>query len=516
VQQDAANHASLVLLKWAANDGTITGPTAPNSVLPGAYHTCTPTPCMTSFPLTDTLGNHNGDTTSSVFYDYSTDTAWVGDSFGDLHRFHNIFKGNPTEDRTAPWPITVVLGNAALTSAIFDHVSGNLFMEGADGFLYSVNNASGTVTQSGLLDFGTGGVEGPVVDAAGRFVYVFSSSDGNFDCAAGALNCAVVIQLSTTFAAGDTGSSVVVGNSTDGTTTPNPLYIGSFDSAYFNSVNRTGALYVCGNTGGNPTLFQVPIAAGVLPASGSLLAQPALSGTAACSPVTDIPNPSDSSGPIERVFVSTQNNGQAAGCAGGGCVFTFVSTPWKANTGFAVGQEILGSRLHVEVVVKAGTSGATQPAWNNTAGARKNDGTAPNQVIWIDQGNTTAKTLLGWTANTHYTNASTGRIVDANGNLEVPTTTGISGPGPAPPAFSTTVGATTHDNTVTWTNAGRWGTFALSATGGTSGIIEDNTVGAGVKLGASQVYFSTLGDQICATSGGTGGCAVQASQSALQ
>jgi hypothetical protein len=34
--------------------------------------------------------------------------------------------------------------------------------------------------------------------------------------------------------------------------------------------------------------------------------------------------------------------------------------------------------------------------------------------------------------------------------------------------------------------------------------------------GGSQVYFSTLTDQTCTTSGGTGGCAVQASQSGLQ
>ncbi len=52
----------------------------------------------------------------------------------------------------------------------------------------------------------------------------------------------------------------------------------------------------------------------------------------------------------------------------------------------------------------------------------------------------------------------------------------------------------------------------LSATGGTSGIIIDNT---SATSGASQIYFSPLSNQSCATSGGTGGCAVQASQSEL-
>jgi hypothetical protein len=65
---------------------------------------------------------------------------------------------------------------------------------------------------------------------------------------------------------------------------------------------------------------------------------------------------------------------------------------------------------------------------------------------------------------------------------------------------------------VTWKNLGANGTAALAAAGGTSGIIIDNTVSGG---GASQVYFSTLSNQPCGTSG-AGGCAVQASQSALQ
>jgi hypothetical protein len=57
---------------------------------------------------------------------------------------------------------------------------------------------------------------------------------------------------------------------------------------------------------------------------------------------------------------------------------------------------------------------------------------------------------------------------------------------------------------------------SLTAAGGTSGIIIDNT---STSTGASQVYFSTLSSQSCVGNGsagiGAGGCAVQASQSAL-
>ena len=53
---------------------------------------------------------------------------------------------------------------------------------------------------------------------------------------------------------------------------------------------------------------------------------------------------------------------------------------------------------------------------------------------------------------------------------------------------------------------------ATYATGGTSGIIMDNS---STIPGASQVYFTPLADQQCTTSRGTGGCAIQASQSGL-
>jgi hypothetical protein len=54
-----------------------------------------------------------------------------------------------------------------------------------------------------------------------------------------------------------------------------------------------------------------------------------------------------------------------------------------------------------------------------------------------------------------------------------------------------------------------------TVTGGASSVTIDNLVGAGTTAGASQVYFTPLGNQACATSGGNGGCAIQASQSAL-
>jgi hypothetical protein len=57
----------------------------------------------------------------------------------------------------------------------------------------------------------------------------------------------------------------------------------------------------------------------------------------------------------------------------------------------------------------------------------------------------------------------------------------------------------------------------LTANGGTGTIIIDNTSTA---AGASQIYYTTLSSQACGGNGsvgaGTGACAVQASQAALQ
>ena len=55
-------------------------------------------------------------------------------------------------------------------------------------------------------------------------------------------------------------------------------------------------------------------------------------------------------------------------------------------------------------------------------------------------------------------------------------------------------------------------TGATASAGGVSGIIIDNF--ATTPAGTSNIYYSTLANQLCPTSGGTGGCAIQITQSA--
>jgi hypothetical protein len=518
VQTDASGHGNLVLLRWAASaTETIGGPLTLTRLPNSSYFGCA-APCMTSTVLTDSGGTADADTNSSVFYDYADDIAYVGDDAGWLHKITPVFNGVPAEVRIAGWPVQVNPGApTALTSPVYDGTSGRVFLADTGGFLYRVGPGTAFVASSQLdfsseFDGGPGIVQGPIIDSTAEVVYVFAPSDGTGGCPIGETlyDCAGVYELQVDFPGGNTGVEAVVGASTVEPAEPNPLYLGAFDSTYENSVNATGHLYVCGNTGGSPILYQVTIQGGVL---GSVKPGPVLSTSIStpCSPVTDILNPNVSSGATEWIFASAQDGGASSACSSGGCVFNFKNTSWQASTAYTVGQEVLDSNLHTEVVVAAGTSAATAPFWNITLGAVTTDG----GVQWLDQGPESAFTPAAWAANHNYPRGTA--ILDPSGNIELVTSTGTKKSGGTIPTFNSAPGGTTSDGTagLVWTNAGAIATAALPAAGGASGIIIDNTVGSGTLAGASQVYFSTLSNQPCGTSG-TGGCAVQASQSALK
>ena len=497
--------AFLVVLKWATSDGTVFSPRTLTVTPAGTYSVCT-APCMTELPL------GADDTTSSVFYDYANDIGWVGDASGLLHKMIGVFKGSPTEITTGGFPVQV--STNALSSPVYDGLSQNVFVGDlpgdVGGFLYRVSATTAGVTQSGQLDFGVGIVEGPIVDSSDGFVYVFASSDGTGNCSGGTSACSAVYQLTPAFSSGDVGTETTAGTSVALGGTPNPMYLGAFDSAYFTSVGPTGNLYVCGNTAQNPIVYQIPITAGGLPAQGVPLVTLVSAGpNPACSPVTDVLNPSLAVGAEERLYVSVQNNGVPTNCGGGGCVLNFIDSSWKASTSYQVGQEILDSHFNIETVTTAGTSsGSGAPGWATLAGGATTDGS----VHWINQSVLVAAPLLVWIHNHPYKAGN--RILDSHGNIQVVTlpATGTGTSGASAPSWNTIPGKTTTDGTVTWTNAGSIPTAALASSGGSSGIIIDNTVGGG---GNSQVYFSTLGNQNCATSGGSGGCAVQAAQPGL-
>ena len=502
VQTDVALEGTLVLLKWAPASGTVGSPVTLTPVANSAYRSCT-APCMTTILLKDASHVVTDDRTSSVFPDYNSDTIWVGGAVGWLHKISGAFKGTPAEVTAGGFPVQVNPSSPnTLSSPVYDTGSSNVFVGDLGGFLYRVSPA-GVVTKSAQIDFGTGIVSGPIVDVTSGKVYVFSSSDGTTNCVSGTQPCTAVFEFATNFAAANNGTEAVVGAST---LSPNPIFEGAFDSNYVASVNATGNLYVCGNTGGPPVLYQVPIAAGVMktPVAGPVLANT----TTSCSPITDVMNPNATGGATEWLFAGVKTQGLGNACASGGCAMNFKDTQWKANTTYALGQQIIDSHFVVQTVRTAGKSGAVAPTWNTTVGLLTNDGAT---LKWVNQG-LQAASHGTWQATHAY--ALNTEIVDSNNNIQLVITAGTSKIG-THPVWSNNIFTTTADNTVRWRNLGAVATAGIAAAGGTSGMIIDNTVSSGTMAGASQVYFSTQGNQVCGTSG-TGGCAVQASQSALQ
>jgi hypothetical protein len=503
VQTDVALEGTLVLLKWAASSGTLSAPVTLTPVANSAYRACT-APCMTTILLKDATHVITDDRTSSVFPDYNSDTIWVGGAVGWLHKITGAFHGTPAEATTGGFPVQVNPSSPnSLSSPVYDTGSTNVFVGDLGGFLYRVSPA-GVVTASAQIDHGTGIISGPIVDVTSGKVYVFSSSDGTSNCVSGTQPCTAVFQFPTNFAATSSGTEAVVGASA---LSPNPVYEGAFDSNYVASVNATGNLYVCGNTGGPPILYQVPVAAGVMktPVAGPVISNT----TTGCSPVTDVANPNATGGATEWLFAGVQTQGLGTSCASGGCAMNFKDTQWKANTSYVLGQQVLDSHFQIQTVRTAGTSGAVAPTWNTTVGLLTNDGAT---LKWVDQG-LQAASHGSWQATHAY--ALNTVILDSNNNIQLVITSGTSKAG-THPVWATTIFTTTADNTVRWRNLGSVATASIAAAGGTSGMIIDNTVSSGTMAGASQVYFSTQGNQTCPTSGGTGGCAVQASQSALQ
>jgi len=486
--QTNGTSSTLVLLKWSAFDGEVQNPASDlATATPSGYLAC-PAPCMTSFSL------GANDTGSSVFYDYSSDTAWVGDDSGKLHQYTGVFKGTPTEV-TSGWPASVSANK--LTGAVYDFSSGVAYVADSGGFVYGVSSG-GAVTASARLDYGTGFTEGPIVDSFAGSVYAFSSNDS--------AGSAAVFQLSTGFASGSTGTEAKVGTASTGTT---PQYDGAFDRSYIFSTTTTGNLYVCGNPGGEPTLYQIPISSGVM---GSVKTGPLISttGTTPCSPLTDVYNSIETGSglPQEWVFLSTQAAATPVGCGGHSCIMNFKVTQWQPSFIYNVGQEILDSNLNIEVCeTPNSTSGATPPTWSPTLFSTTSD----NQVHWRNQGPVQAfPPPANWAPLTTLSGGA--EIIDANNNIEIVFNFGTGTTGATQPTWPLTEGSLTPDGSIFWYNLGANPVAALPAPGGTSGIIIDNTVN---NPGGSQVYFSNLQDTGCTTSGGTGGCAIQASQNGL-
>ena len=520
----SASGSQLVLLKWApSTDGaTSTNPDAITFVSADFYPFCS-APCATALALSP-----GTDSNSSPFYDFAHDALYVGDDAGLLHKFQPVFTtGVPSEVTVSGlWPAPVQLGSK-LTSPVYDSGTGRVFVGsnisgGTGGQLFAVDGRTGLVLEaSPQLATGDGITSPPIVDTSAGLVYVFVGADtGGVNCVFGGTICSAVYQFPADFiSSGGTETPVSLGSASPGFA----VYAGTFDNSYFTSADATGSLYVCGQNRGGPQLFKIPILAGSMatqPVNNGMFAFPPMNTNVPCSPITEIFNPNlnsgvDSGGPqgTDKIFFSTQGTDNLNPCdrgGNGGCLWALPATAWQPATSYTLGQVILddGRGMCLQVVTTAGTSGSTEPSWGVNPGVSAAD----SGVTW------TGKMCFNgvnppqsWLPNVGF--GAGFSILDTNGNIEA-ATVNLGTTGSTQPIWPAAIGAQTPDGAQIWVNVGPLDVSTLPVSGGTSGVIMDNTVPAGSLPGATQIYFSplSLGFGTC---GPGNGCAVQASQSNL-
>jgi len=335
--QVSGTTASLVLLKWSANSGTPTLPVTPTAATLATYRACT-VPCMVTLAFS---GNHN-DTFSAPYYDYSSDTAYVGDDSGNLHKFTGLLAGTPAE-AGSPWPVP--LGASKLSLPVYDNVTGNVIVGDFGGVLYSVAASSGTVHKT--ISVGDAIADAPLVDSSAGKLYAFVTTSTDINPGDNE-----VYELSTNFTSIAGASAQPVGTGGAGYF----LYHGIFDNVYYSSATFTGNLYVVGNTGvtTGANLYRIPItdsvmitpvaAASVLSVAGgdrpwpSTLNEFCNNGLSACTS-----NGTGTTAGTDYIFFSVYR-GTGAGCtpntAGHGCVLSYnVSNPaavTQSNSGLNV------------------------------------------------------------------------------------------------------------------------------------------------------------------------------------
>jgi hypothetical protein len=367
VESGATNHAILRLLKWA-KDTVQNPPAAPDQVIAAgsAWTGCTgaaPHSCLIGLPF----GNNAQDTESAPFYLYGSDTLYVGDDAGKLHKFINVFGlsgSTPSEVTTGGWPVTVNgSGTVHLHSPIYDSASGNIFVGDLAGNIYYVREAGSSVgvcgsgsnggvapclgTTNGLASGPTsialGGAidDAPIVDSTTERVFFFNGAVNSATCAAAGTNAALV-QLNTQLA---TASEVTVCFPNNGTTNQlTNTKSGAFDNTYQSSAmgSKTGKLYVCARQSGSrdhPALFRIGFnSSGVMNStvdansggSGNNYLDLVGGSGEECSPITEIYNTNTST---DWLFLSVGNNAGLGSCNNSnGCLMSFnlttLGTTW--------------------------------------------------------------------------------------------------------------------------------------------------------------------------------------------
>ncbi len=311
-------YLNLLRFESTSGNGTAYGsPVAPATISTTGsnYATCKAGSGSCLLRLKFTVGN---DTISSPYYDYVSDTLWVGDSSGNIHAFKPVFYGATGEVGT-PWASTGA--TTALTSPVYDGTY--VYLAGANGLMYAfvANSGAKYATCAALTSAGGLGItDGALLDVVNSVLYVAVGYDTGTDSG--------VTQISTPSLA--TVSEVYFGA---GSTTK-PVFTGTFDNSHYvaSGTNKTGYISTCSSYGA-VTYFNPIAIAGFVSGARTLFSNVAgdvreevASAAVACSPQTEIL----SSNGDDYMFLSVASHAHVtpapAGCANGAanaCLYSF-------------------------------------------------------------------------------------------------------------------------------------------------------------------------------------------------
>jgi len=545
--QNAGTSVNLVVLRWKASNGTLASPITPTT---GACTALT-APCMQIVPFSTVNSDPAlADNKSSPFYDYAQDTIYVGDSSGFLHKFTGVFLGTPTEvvsaapSAVAVWPVNLTGGFGLLNSPVFvGPPYKEVLVTDNGGLIYAVDSTKGGVDNTTannldpkLADLGFN--DAPLVDVTTGKMYLYAAASSEFitpsdfpfygtpgvpsifevviPATPGAIhlpggsgagyNGYIQSIISDSYSTGTAtittlplaGDTITVGPTWSGGPAPTTY---KFVTAL---VSANDVLIVAGNTTSTAANLQAAINANI----GQCSASPCFgTGTVANTGVT-------------AAAAATVVTVTATTVGGSGVALTTVSggrTTLSTSTGTLAPP--------IPTAAYDGTfddlyySGGTNSGWMYACGTHTVTGVTVNSlwVIAVDAGvmdNTTI--ALGPTLTTALSTCSPVTEFSSSNDRIFLSVTGspVTVSPISCPAGAGCVMSFVTDSPLLATSPT---SATASAAGGTSGIVVDNS---SVTTGASQVYFTPLSDQACAGAGGlgtgTGGCAIQASQSALR
>jgi hypothetical protein len=294
-------------------------------------------PCTAPCAKWIAFNGGNADTYSSPFLDYLSNAIYVGDDKGVLHKFVNVFHTadgytnttDPSEvtggGTSSGWPETIT-ANDALSSPVYDGTSGKVFVginAGSKGIasIPSTGGSTNVILSTQLNKANSTHSFDIAVDSTTGKVYVFTAHAQPSSPS----DTAGVAQLPVAFTNATAATWALLGTGGAGNLDSRVMYVGDFDNNYYTGASNSN-LYVCASSINSstatiaPTLFRIPMGGtfGATVNTGPIVG----SAITNCSPVTEFYN-----GTADYIFLSqtgTNITTSPITCPSGtGCIMSF-------------------------------------------------------------------------------------------------------------------------------------------------------------------------------------------------